>query len=514
VTGIGEPVTQQDEQPSEGSVTPHGGLAEGSVTEREDDASHGVGGQDPETAEPNAAVPEGASPESVGSASPGSAQSQTVDSQTVDPETVDSQAVDTEAEDPEQRVSWLELFFDLVVVVAVAMIAERTHEHATLGGVAESAVMYGALWIVWTAYMLYANVEGDRAHRKAILIGMVCIAVMAAAIPAVGHGRDVAFAVAYIVGRTLAMQSLAGSRKAVLDWPLAQQGGGLVPFFVGFWIDAPARYYLWAGGILLDVVFSAMASREPEALQRRFEQGQRMREERVKLAQRRRGGPGSARASNRRAQGRDRLRAFQIAHVNRPHLGERLGLFTIIVLGEAVTQIVTATTEVDWSWAIALGSAAGFLALIGLWWLTFSYGFTGSPQEKVTRLRAGVALPVHLVSTAGIVGLSVGLGAAVAHGGDGVPTGLRWVGCAALALYFLASAVGGALSGAPRSWLWGWALPAGVVPLVAAGVWREAWPGWVLALVLGVVIGWMVCYGPIHQRRAATLGAAPAEATA
>lgn len=427
-------------------------------------------------------------------------------------------------EDPEQRASWLELFFDLVVVVAVAMIAERTHEHDTLGGVGQSAVMYAALWMVWTAFMLYANVEGERAHRRAILIGMACIAVMAAAIPEVGHGRDVAFAVAYIVGRSAAMQSLAGSGKAVLDWPVAQQGGGLVPFVIGFWVDAPARYYLWAAGILVDLVFSMLASRGPEAMLRRIQQGQQVREERRALGEQRAserqrrmraarqrsnrhgdrdGDRRSDRHGDRQGDGRrdrrGRAQAFQIARVNRPHLGERLGLFTIIVLGEAVTQIVTATTEIDWSWPVAVCAVASFLALIGLWWLTFQYGFTGSPQEQVTRLRAGIALPVHLISTAGVVGLSVGLGAAVAHGGDGVPGGLRWVGCAALALYVIASGVGGALSGAPRGWLLGWPLPAAVAPIVLAIVWRGPWPGWILAVLLAAVIGWMVCYGPVRR---------------
>ncbi len=455
---------QQDEQPSEGSVTPW-----------------------PRDAPPGETVATGAPPAPDGSPAPG-------------------ETAAAHAEDPEQRASWLELFFDLVVVVAVAMIAERTHEHDTLGGVAESAVTYGALWIVWTAYMLYANVEGERAHRRAILIGMACIAVMAAAVPEIGHGRDVAFAVAYIVGRTVAMRSLAGSGKAVLDWPLAQQGGGLLPFVIGFWVDAPARYYLWAAGVLLDLVFSVLASRGPEAMQRRLAEGQRMRQQRLRQADRRRGAPGRRpRASERRRRrgerARDRMQVFQIAHVNRPHLGERLGLFTIIVLGEAVTQIVTATTGVDWTWPIALSSAAGFLALIGLWWLTFQYGFTGSPQERVTRLRAGIALPVHLASTGGVVGLSVGLGAAVAHGGDGVPAGLRWVGCAALALYLVASGVGGALSGAPRSWLLGWPLPAAVAAIIAAAVWQAGWSGWILSVVLAAVIGWMVCYGPVRRWR-------------
>lgn len=80
-----------------------------------------------------------------------------------------------------------------------------------------------------------------------------------------------------------------------------------------------------------------------------------------------------------------------------------------------------------------------------------------------------------------------------------MPGALRWVGCAALALYVAASAVGGALSGAPAVWLAAWALPALVLPLVAAALWGERWPGWLLAVVLAAVIGWMTCYGPVRR---------------
>jgi hypothetical protein len=284
---------------------------------------------------------------------------------------------------------------------------------------------------------------------------------------------------------------MAGSGKALLDWPLAQQGAGVLPFLIGIWVAAPARYVLWAAAVVVDLVFAILTSGNREAVLRGLEHDRRARERRREAAVRRRG--------RRPARRMPPVPAFQITRVNRPHLGERLGLFTIIVLGEAVTQIVTATTRIDWAWAVAASTAAGFLAVIGLWWLTFQYGFTGSPQEQVTRLRAGVALPVHLASTAGIVGLSVGLGAAVTDAGDGVPGALRWVGCAALALYVAASAVGGALSGAPAVWLAAWALPALVLPIVAAALWGERWPGWLLAVVLAAVIGWMTCYGPVRR---------------
>ena len=47
--------------------------------------------------------------------------------------------------EPAETVEWLELFFDLVVVVCLAILAERLHEHADIGGLAVFLVVFTAI---------------------------------------------------------------------------------------------------------------------------------------------------------------------------------------------------------------------------------------------------------------------------------------------------------------------------------------------------------------------------------
>lgn len=64
--------------------------------------------------------------------------------------------------EPEHRASWLELFFDLVVVVAIGTLTERLTEDAGGWAFAKVIIMYLAVWLVWTSFMLYANIAPTR----------------------------------------------------------------------------------------------------------------------------------------------------------------------------------------------------------------------------------------------------------------------------------------------------------------------------------------------------------------
>jgi len=67
------------------------------------------------------------------------------------------------AEEPRERhASWLELFFDLVVIAAVAQLADRLHGDPSLVDVGLAVVLYVAVWLAWTSFMLYANVSATR----------------------------------------------------------------------------------------------------------------------------------------------------------------------------------------------------------------------------------------------------------------------------------------------------------------------------------------------------------------
>jgi low temperature requirement protein LtrA len=54
-------------------------------------------------------------------------------------------------------VTWLELFFDLIFVAAVAQVAEPLREHYTTSGVIRFAALFLLIWWAWTGYAVFAT---------------------------------------------------------------------------------------------------------------------------------------------------------------------------------------------------------------------------------------------------------------------------------------------------------------------------------------------------------------------
>ncbi|MBB5078881.1 low temperature requirement protein A [Nonomuraea endophytica] len=391
-------------------------------------------------------------------------------------------------ETADRHASWLELFFDLVVVVAVAQLAHRLL-HPTWADVALFVMLYYAIWSIWTSFTIYANVRADKTRTRAMLIGMFGIAVMAAAAPDVAHAvpgggnHDNWFAAAYVVCRLSGSRSIQSSGAVLTSWPAAQFGAGLAPWIMSFWAVAPVTYWLWALGILLDLIFTLQHARHPEQLVQALKaQAGRLKE----------------RALRRGVAGRRPSREIPAPYeavLHSAHLGERLGLFVIIVLGEAVMQIVVDASGQNWGAPLKLAAAGAFALVVCLWWVTLQYGVTAVPEASERGLPAFVALPAHFVMTAGLVAAAAGLGAAVAHPAAHLHPGIRWVLCAGLAVYFAASAVIGVATGARRLWLWAWALPATAVP-VLLGLLGGPLPAWAVVAVLLVAALWRVAYRP------------------
>ncbi|MEV0645947.1 low temperature requirement protein A [Phytomonospora sp. NPDC050363] len=405
----------------------------------------------------------------------------------------------------ERHASWLELFFDLVVVAAVAQLAHRMHDSPSLAAVGSFVLLYYAIWSVWTSFTLYANVAGERTRTRAMLVAMLGIAVLAAAIPAtipeVLHNegdvdRSVVFAVAYFVCRMSAASTWQRTGTVLTSWPAAQAGMGMIPWLVSVWVPAPARYWLWVLGAALDITFSILASRRPEQMLARAEGDTRRRRSRYEKAVARRGEP----PANRR---KPRFESPKPAMLDLSHLGERLGLFVIIVLGEGVLQVVTAAGNplVHWDRDLGLTALAGFVVLVGIWWLTLRYGVNGVPHFASEGPAPRVTLPGHFVATASITAIAAGFGAATAHAHDDLPGGMRWLLCGGLAVHFAATGVLALINKAPLAWLLGWGLPCVAAP-VAIGVWGASLDAWTIAVLLAAVVGWQTLYGVFGARRA------------
>src|SRR2546428_7331200 len=113
-----------------------------------------------------------------------------------------------------QRVTPLELFFDLVFVFAITQVTSRLSRDPTWGGLLRALLLLGMLWWAWSAYAWLTNTldPEEGAVRFAVLLAVAAMLVVSLAAPR-AFGRDgVIFGVAYLVVRALhlVLFSIAG----------------------------------------------------------------------------------------------------------------------------------------------------------------------------------------------------------------------------------------------------------------------------------------------------------------
>lgn len=89
---------------------------------------------------------------------------------------------DTSAQDRE-RLSWLEVFFDLIAVAAVAVLTEGLRDDPTTSGVGMFVLLFTAIWLAWITVVLYANVAAEKTRVRTVLIAMFLFAIMAGSAP-------------------------------------------------------------------------------------------------------------------------------------------------------------------------------------------------------------------------------------------------------------------------------------------------------------------------------------------
>jgi low temperature requirement protein LtrA len=350
---------------------------------------------------------------------------------------IDSLPHMTEPERQDRHASWLELFFDLVVVVAVSQLAHLLHgdAHHGPGGldITTFFTLYLAIWLLWTSFTLYSNVVADKVHVRAMFFGMAGIATMAAAVPHSMAGRADLFAAAYLITTGISANAFQHSGLVLLSWRAASQNAGLLPWIASFWFDNPWwKLGLWLVGIAVTISFSVLASRgdQEEALTR-------MNDAIAERSRRR-----TPRRAPRGRERRDRERrptSVVAAQLDAGHLGERLGLFVIIVLGEAMLQVVGAVAEIeDWrpgggeGWLLQLAVVAAFVLLVTLWGLNVRYGFA-----EESRFPPALVLPTHFVAIASITVLAAGLGTAAAGSAQHLNTSSTWLMCGGASAFLM-----------------------------------------------------------------------------
>ncbi|HEX4686268.1 MAG TPA: low temperature requirement protein A [Nocardioides sp.] len=387
------------------------------------------------------------------------------------------------------RIEWLELFFDLVAVAAVAVLSEGLLEDQTWGGLGLFLVTYGAVWFAWVSVVMYADVAGELTNVRTVVVSMFLLAVMAAASPGHAGHRANAFAVAFLLVRLFAARGALRTGRLMTAWPLLQFGSFTIPWIVSLWVAVPGKYVLWGAAVLFEL--GLVMVRGEQVAQRALVHFHQRVERHLKA--------GADRDHGTR--GEREMPEFREVGVDAEHLDERLGLFVIIVLGEAVATLVLTAAQSPWDREFVSTVLASFALLVLLWLLTFSYGFASAPGVRLGELAPRIGLPLHLLSTTGILFIGVGISEA-ASTGENLHGLILWVACGGLTLHALSSLVAGLIGGTGRFWLLSCALPTMVFPLLVAAVaasLEDGMPNQWLIWLLAVPVGWQFAYAQRHS---------------
>jgi low temperature requirement protein LtrA len=298
------------------------------------------------------------------------------------------------SERPEPRVSWAELFFDLVLVFAVTEVSTLLRADHTPLGVVEMLVVFVPIYWSWVGACIHANTHDvdNPADRLAMFAIGLCGLFMALAVPGSYGGNGVLFGAAYLVVRVLL--ALMVRQGGVMDRAPYRVGAllsGPMLLIGGFLPDQP-RLILWGIAAVIELVTPTVVKRSMSDLR------------------------------------------FAPAH-----MAERFGCFLIIALGESVVDLGSpAATPHTLGLTTLAAVAVAFTLTASLWWVYFAYAAPAMHHAlTVSRIQIDVVRSVlsygHLVFVASIIALAVGMGEVIAtplHPLDGGMNALLFLGCA------------------------------------------------------------------------------------
>ncbi|GIE90809.1 Low temperature requirement protein LtrA [Actinoplanes regularis] len=300
----------------------------------------------------------------------------------------------------ERHADWLELFFDLVFVVAVAELASTLEHHPSGPGLVRYVLLFVPVWWAWVGYTFYADrlqSGPDVTYRILMIVAMLAVAALAVAVPHAFDGTgSVRFALCYVAVRALLIVLYA--RAFRLDRSARPLTGryltgftiGAALWLVSIAVPTPGRYALWAAGLLVELAVPLLSARAIARV------------------------------------------PFHVSHIP-----ERFGLFVIIVLGEAVALGALSLGEGGQEPLPLAVGGAGFLIIGALWWLYFD-GVDGSSMRHWW-VSGQVYVYGHLVVLAALTAFGVGVLLATHAVHDAALDGsARWAVCGGIGAFLLA----------------------------------------------------------------------------
>jgi low temperature requirement protein LtrA len=280
-----------------------------------------------------------------------------------------------------ERVKPLELFFDLVFVLALTQCTALMAHDPTWEGLVRGMLVLGVLWWAWVGYAWLTSVVDpeEGAVRLVIFAAMAAMLVVALAVPEAFGDRGLAFALAYGVVRVahIALFVLASREDTNLRRSVIGLGGSTalgVGLLVGAsFLDGLAQGGLWALALALDMAGPYFFGAEGWKLV-----------------------PG--------------------------HFAERHWLIIIIALGESIVAIGVGA-EVGLSAGVISAAVLGVALAAAMWWTYFDVVALVSSRRlgeatrgrELNELARDAYSYLHFPMVAGIVLGALGLEETIAH---------------------------------------------------------------------------------------------------
>ena len=282
------------------------------------------------------------------------------------------------------RVTSLELFFDLVFVLAVTQCTASIAHDPSWTGVAEALAVLALLWWAWGGYAwLTSLIDPEEGPVRLLMFGAMAATVVASlCVPEVFGDLGLTFALAYGVLRVAHLGLYAVGARGMPDLRHAIAGLavstaiGLTLLIAASFADGWVRGALWALALLLDI-----------------------------------GGPFVSDSSGWTMQPE--------------HFAERFGLFVLIALGESVVAIGAGAAG-DVTFGVVVAAVLGVVIAAGLWWTYFDVVSIIAaerlaetpPGKQQNDLGRDAWAYLHFPMVAGIVLVAFGLKSTLAHVGD------------------------------------------------------------------------------------------------
>ena len=158
-----------------------------------------------------------------------------------------------------ERVTPLELFFDLVFVFGFTQVTTVLSDNPTWSGLGHGLLFLAALWWAWAAYAWLTNTvdPGVGAVWGAMLVAMAAMFVAALAVPDAFGRHGVLFGVAFLIVNVMHLTLYAlGARgdpdllTAILRVAPAALAGAALILVAGF-VDGGLKPILWLAALVI-----------------------------------------------------------------------------------------------------------------------------------------------------------------------------------------------------------------------------------------------------------------------